>query len=87
VFRNDQAGGFVDATAEWWPPDSNEGWDDNMVAGLDVESDGDVDFVIGSLDGPDRLLVNDGTGVLTVNNGIFDGDPDLRHARHRTRRL
>ena len=29
------------------------------------DSDGDADFVIGSLSGPDRLLVNDGKGHLT----------------------
>ena len=75
VFRNDRAGGYVDATAQWWPPDANQGWDDNVVGGLDIDSDGDADFVIGSLDGPDRLLVNDGTGALTVHDSIFDSDP------------
>jgi hypothetical protein len=76
VFRNDGGRGYVDATDEWWPAGTgtaNSGWDDNMVIGLDVESDGDQDFVIGSLDGPDRVLVNDGTGVLSVSNSIFDG--------------
>jgi hypothetical protein len=77
VFRNDHDGGFDDVTAEWWPPASNVGWDDNVVVALDVESDGDEDFVIGSLDGPDRLLVNDGTGALAVNNDIFDGEQTL----------
>jgi hypothetical protein len=76
VFRNDAGRGYVDVTDEWWPVgESNAGWDDNMVIGLDVESDGDQDFVIGSLDGPDRVLINDGTGLLTVSDSIFDGDP------------
>ena len=77
VFRNDRNGGYVDATTQWWPPDANTGWDDAVVVGLDIESDGDGDFVIGSLDGPDRLLINDGTGVLTLNDDIFKGDPTM----------
>jgi hypothetical protein len=77
VFRNDHDGGYVDSTAQWWPPDANTGWDDAVVVGLDIESDGDVDFIVGSLDGPDRLLVNDGTGFLTVNDDIFEGAQSL----------
>ena len=73
VFRNNGQGGFVDATDAWWPPESNVGWDDNVVVGLDVESDGDADFLIGSLDGPDRLLVNDGSGSLTLADEVFEG--------------
>lgn len=77
VFRNDQDGGYVDSTARWWPPAANTGWDDNVAVGLDVESDGDVDFIVGSLDGPDRLLVNDGTGALTADDDIFEGPRTL----------
>ena len=75
VLRNDGTGRYVNANADWWPSDANLGWDDNVVVGLDVESDGDVDFLIGSLDGPDRLLVNDGTGVLSVVTDAFDASP------------
>jgi hypothetical protein len=74
VFRNDGSGGFEDVTDEWWPEDANEGWDDNAVVALDVESDGDADFLIGSLDGWDRLLVNDGAGGLTLQEPVFDGE-------------
>ena len=73
VFRNDGSGGFEDVTDEWWPEDANEGWDDNAVVALDVESDGDADFLVGSLDGWDRLLVNDGSGGLTLQEPVFDG--------------
>ena len=45
-----------------------------MVAFLDVDSDGDADFVVGSLSGPDRLLVNDGKGHLTVRLDVFNGE-------------
>ena len=75
VFANDGRGGYIDKTAQWWPPQANTGWDDAVVVGLDIESDGDADFIVGSLDGPDRLLLNDGTGALSVNNDIFEGRP------------
>jgi hypothetical protein len=75
VFRNDGKGRYRDATDTWWPPAQNVGEDDNMVAFLDFDSDGDADFVIGSLSGPDRLLVNDGRGHLTVRLDGFDGEP------------
>lgn len=74
VFRNDGSGGFQDVTDDWWPADANEGWDDNAVVALDVESDGDADFLVGSLDGYDRLLINDGSGGLTLEEPVFDGD-------------
>lgn len=72
VFRGDGTG-FVDATAELWPLPENQPADDNMVAFLDADSDGDADFLIGSLSGDDRLLVNDGTGHLTVDTAIRTG--------------
>ena len=72
VFRGDGQGGFVDATAELWPDAANLAGDDNMVAFLDVESDGDPDFVIAGLFGsPDRLLVNDGAGKLGLVDDAF----------------
>ena len=73
VFRNDGKGRFRDATAQWWLPSENIGEDDNMVAFLDYDSDGDADFVIGSLSGPDRLMINDGKGHLTVALDVFVG--------------
>ncbi len=72
VFRNDGTGAFVDATDQWWPETANPGWDDNAVVALDVESDGDADFLVGSLDGPDRLLINDGSGRLSLAQDVFD---------------
>jgi FG-GAP-like repeat len=73
VFRNDGKGRFRDATAQWWPNEANPGEDDNMVAFLDVDSDGDADFVVGSLSGPDRLLLNDGKGRLSLRADVFKG--------------
>jgi hypothetical protein len=75
VFRNDAKGRFRDATAQWWPAEHNIGEDDNQVAFVDFDSDGDADFVLGSLSGQDRLLTNDGKGRLTLVTNVFDG-PD-----------
>ena len=75
VFRGDGKGGFVDVTNDWWPVADNPRCDDNMVAFLDHDSDGDADFLIGSLDGPDRLLVNDGKGHLRAGAPVITGDP------------
>jgi hypothetical protein len=76
VFRNEGTGRFRDVTDEWWPPAHNIGEDDNLVAFLDLDSDGDADFVIGSLSGPDRVLLNDGRGHLTLRPGdAFQGEP------------
>jgi hypothetical protein len=73
VFRNDGEGRFRDATDLWWPDGENIGEDDNVVAFLDADSDGDADFLIGSLSGPDRLMVNDGAGRLSVFVDVFEG--------------
>lgn len=73
VFRNDGKGRFRDATAQWWPVEANIGEDDNVVSFLDVDSDGDADFVIGSLSGRDRLVINDGKGRLSLRLDVFSG--------------
>ena len=75
VFISDRNGGFTDATLDLWPDSENLGADDNAVVGLDVDSDGDTDFIVGSLSGTDRLLRNDGEGNLTVDENVFGGSP------------
>lgn len=74
VFRNDGEGRFRDVTDAWWPDEENLGYDDNVVTYLDFDSDGDADFLIGSLSGPDRLMINDGSGGLTVVVDVFQGE-------------
>jgi VCBS repeat protein len=71
IFLNDRQGGFSDATARLWPDSENLGLDDNMDAFLDFDSDGDADLLIGSLDGPDRLHRNDGSGKLKLVNDQY----------------
>lgn len=73
LFINDGEGRFRDMTDVLWPASENVGEDDNVVAFLDYDSDGDADFLIGSLSGPDRLLVNDGTGALRNADRVFTG--------------
>lgn len=80
VFRNDGEGRYRDLTDVWWPDDQNPGYDDNVIAYLDYDSDGDADFLIGSLSGPDRLMVNDGlsggeepAGRLVVAPDVLEG--------------
>ena len=72
VFIADGQGGNRDGTADVWPAAANVGADDNAVVVLDVDSDGDPDFLIASLSGTDRLLVNQG-GRLEVNQEVFGG--------------
>ncbi len=72
IFLGDGMGGFDDATDDLWPADANVPGDDNMVAFLDVDSDGDADFVIAGLFGnDDRLILNDGSGHLSLQPGAF----------------
>ena len=72
VFMADGQGGFRDGTTEVWPAAANVGADDNAAVVLDVDSDGDPDFLIGSLSGADRLLVNQ-DGHLEVDQTVFGG--------------
>jgi FG-GAP-like repeat len=75
IFVNDGTGRFSDETEDRWPGQAPYGYDDSNVAFLDVDSDGDADFLIGSLDGPDRVLLNDGAGHFSVNEEIREGAP------------
>jgi hypothetical protein len=68
IFLNDRKGSFRNKTARLWPDSENVGLDDNMAAFLDFDSDGDADLLIGALEDPDRLLLNDGSGKLKLVN-------------------
>ncbi|SIN95758.1 FG-GAP repeat domain-containing protein [Algoriphagus halophilus] len=75
IFLNDSAKRFLDATSRLWLDQDNPGEDDNNVAFLDYDSDGDPDFILSSLTGEDRLLINDGTGKFKLQESILSGDP------------
>jgi len=70
---NDGAGHFTDESAERLAGAANPMADDNVVAFLDVDADGDADILVGSL-GNDRLLLNDGTGHFTLGSGATPND-------------
>ena len=70
VLINDGFGVFSDQTADRLGA-ADIGEDDNVITFLDVDSDGDADFLIGSLSGPDRLLRNDGTGHFTLEQNVM----------------
>lgn len=74
LFLADGRGGFVDATDAVWPEADNPRFDDNMIAFLDYDSDGDADFLIASLNGVERLLVNDGAGRFAAAAPVFTGE-------------
>lgn len=75
IFLNDSAKRFIDATSALWMDKDNTGEDDNNVAFLDFDSDGDPDFILSSLTGEDRLLINDGTGKFELRQSILSGAP------------
>ena len=73
LLLNDGRGGFAEAPSHW-PADAQvPGSDDNALAWLDIDSDGDSDLLVGSLSAADRLLLNDGTGVLALAGSAFEG--------------
>ncbi|MEZ4323003.1 MAG: VCBS repeat-containing protein [Myxococcota bacterium] len=75
LFLNDGTGAFTNGNGSAWPQSANLGEDDNVVEFLDLDDDGDPDFVIGSLSGPDRALIND-AGVLSLSaEPVFAGGP------------
>jgi len=73
IFLNDGKGGFLYSTPVSLPDSENLGYDDNRVVYLDYDSDGDADVLLGSLSGPDRLLINDGKGVFRVAIDVVEG--------------
>ncbi len=74
---NDGTGKFTDETAA--RVTGNPASDDNGLACVDVDGDGDFDVAIMSLGTPERVLINDGTGHFTFVDGAFTNiqDPTL----------
>jgi hypothetical protein len=58
----------------------SQDWSSTAVAG-DIDSDGDLDMVVGSWYGQSRVYYNDGTGIFTATaKGIFGGAHDLTNS-------
>ncbi|MCB9669686.1 MAG: VCBS repeat-containing protein [Alphaproteobacteria bacterium] len=74
VLVNDGSGTFTAGTAEWLGGGANLTEDDNVALALDADGDGDPDVVVGSLSGPDRLLINEG-GHFALQAGSAFGGP------------
>lgn len=74
---NDGTGKFTDKTGA--RVTGNPASDDNGLACVDVDGDGDFDVAIMSLGTPERVLINDGTGKFTfIDNGFTNvSDPTL----------
>jgi hypothetical protein len=72
---NDGAANFTDETSDRVTGNA-EGSDDNGVACVDIDHDGDFDAVVLALGSPERLLENDGTGNFTFVAGAFPGPTD-----------
>lgn len=78
IFINNREGGFQNASPLLWQNRYNPAVDDNLAVMLDYDSDGDPDALVGSLAGPDRVLINNGTGHLQLHTDFlnsFTGDP------------
>ncbi len=75
LFLSDSGKRFNDATFTHWPNSENIGEDDNNIVFLDIDSDGDPDFLLSSLTGEDRLMVNDGTGKFSMQQPVLSGEP------------
>ncbi len=73
ILVNDGTGKFTDESATRLAGNANPSADDNQALWLDVDSDGDADLLVGSL-GNDRLLINDGTGKLTLSASSTPND-------------
>ena len=75
---NDGSAKFTNETAARVTGNVN-GADDNGVACVDIDGDGDFDAVIASLSDNERVLLNDGTGHFTALAGAFPpvGDSTL----------
>jgi hypothetical protein len=67
---NSGNGTFTDQTAIRVTGNSS-GADDNGLACLDVDGDGDLDVAIASLSANERILLNDGTGHFTASADAF----------------
>ena len=76
---NDGTGHFTDGTAARLGAVGDAGSDDNGVACIDVNGDGHFDAAVASLSGNERVLINDGTGRLTLSPDAFPivKDPTL----------
>lgn len=66
LLRQDDAGTFTDVTADMELPDEVTGAPYIGVWAADIDLDGDLDLVLGTLEGPPVVLRNNGDGTFTT---------------------
>ncbi len=75
IFHNRGDGTYADETSTRLTGTANPAnVDDNAAVWLDADGDGDADILIASLSGPERLLLNDGSGHFTLAAGSATPD-------------
>jgi hypothetical protein len=67
LLLNDGLGRFTDASPTGLPGLQD---DSRAAVAADLDRDGDLDLVVATALGPDRLLLNDGRGVFTLGPGL-----------------
>jgi tetratricopeptide (TPR) repeat protein len=77
LFRQDNAGAFIDVTAHMALPEAVTGAPYTGVWTADVDLEGDLDLVLSTPEGPPLILRNNGDGTFTVLR-LFDGVAGLR---------
>ncbi len=80
IWNNNGAGLFTDVTGTALPLASNPSVDDNDSKFLDIDNDGNLDFVIASLGSTERIARNQGNGTFALVPGaitaVFDSSLD-----------
>ncbi len=79
ILVNDGTGNFQNQTALRLPNSSNPNVDDNDSKFLDIDMDGDLDFLIASLGSAERVCFNNGQGMFNLVSGTIQviGDSSL----------
>jgi tetratricopeptide (TPR) repeat protein len=77
LWRQDNAGTFTDVTAHMALPEAVTNASYTGVWTADVDLEGDLDLVLGTLEGPPLVLRNNGDGTFTALR-LFDGVAGLR---------
>ncbi len=91
LYVNNGSGLFVEMSAALLPGANNPNFDDNDSKFLDYDNDGDLDFIVARLLGPERIYRNDGASFtlttaviqsvssssLDIEVGDLDGDGDF----------
>ncbi len=76
-WRGLPGGGWADETSARWPGGATDATVGASPA--DIDADGDLDVFVTNMRGPNRLLINDGTGHFTDGTaaaGVGGGDTD-----------